>query len=75
MNAMLKKLHGKYRKKQLKIGMKQIQIQVEIHDGIPGPEAYNVSFSKGEFANTWLGMRDMILGSNTFEKNSARRTF
>ena len=36
---------------------------------------YNVRFSKGEFPNISSGMRDMILESNTFEKNSVRRTF
>ena len=36
---------------------------------------YNVHFSKVKFANISSGVRDMILESNTFEKNSARRTF
>ena len=38
-------------------------------------KTYDVRFSKGEFANISSRMRDMMLESNTFEKNSTRRTF
>ena len=36
---------------------------------------YNVIFSKVKLVNISSGMRDMASESNTFEKNSARRTF
>ena len=36
---------------------------------------YNVAFSKGTFAKISLGVENITLTSNPFEKNSKRRTF
>ena len=38
-------------------------------------ELYKVGFSKVFFAKISLGMTYIVLRSNTFEKNSERRTF